>query len=154
MRSEPVPQQSASPKRTVLVVEDDILVRLTIADHLRGAGYIVFEAPNAAEAAAVFASGERVDVVFTDVQMPGAMDGLMLARWVQEHYPGTPVLITSGKGGAAFSSGVIADGAFFFETLPFRGSCESHPLATGTMKQLAYCLGTLREPPGLRQCLA
>lgn len=75
MRSEPVSQQSASPKRTVLVVEDDILVRLTIADHLRGAGYIVFEAPNAAEAAAVFASGERVDVVFTDVQMPAPWMG-------------------------------------------------------------------------------
>jgi CheY-like chemotaxis protein len=118
MSSEPVSQQSASPKRTVLVVEDDILVRLTIADHLRGAGYIVFEAPNAAEAAAVFASGERVDVMFTDVQMPGAMDGLMLARWVQEHYPGTPVLVTSGKGGAAISSGVIADGAFFSK--PYR----------------------------------
>jgi two-component system, response regulator PdtaR len=55
-----------------------------------------------------------VDVVFTDVQMPGAMDGLMLARWVQEHYPGTPVLITSGKGGAAISS----DGAFFSK--PYR----------------------------------
>jgi DNA-binding NarL/FixJ family response regulator len=59
-----------------------------------------------------------VDVVFTDVQMPGAMDGLMLARWVQEHYPGTPVLVTSGKGGAAISSGVIADGAFFSKPYP------------------------------------
>jgi CheY-like chemotaxis protein len=118
MCSELVSQQSASAKWTVLVVEDDILVRLTIADYLRGAGYAVFEAANAAEAAAVFASGERVDIVFTDVQMPGAMDGLMLARWVQENYPGTPVLITSGKGDAAFSSGVIADGAFFSK--PYR----------------------------------
>ena len=119
MRSEPVPQQSASPKRTVLVVEDDILVRLTIADHLRGAGYIVFEAPNAAEAAAVFASGERVDVVFTDVQMPGAMDGLMLARWVQEHYSGTQIIVTSGKREAALSSGFISERAFFSKPYAF-----------------------------------
>src|SRR5437588_579438 len=97
----------ATRRRGVLIVEDDILVRLTIADYIRGAGYAVFEAANAAEAVAVFASGERVDVVFTDVQMPGVMDGLMLARWVQEHHPSVQVLVTSGKGDADISSGLM-----------------------------------------------
>jgi CheY-like chemotaxis protein len=97
----------------VLVVEDDILVRLTAAEYLRAAGYSVIEAANAAEAVEVFASGEAVDVVFTDVQMPGAMDGLMLARWVGKHHPETEVLVTSGKTDGAELAGLIAHDAFF-----------------------------------------
>jgi CheY-like chemotaxis protein len=104
--------------RVVLVVEDEILVRLTIADYLRGAGYSVIEAADAAEALAVFASGEAVDVVFTDVQMPGSMDGLMLVRWIHEHHPGIQVLITSGRGDSALSSGLITDHAFFPKPYP------------------------------------
>jgi DNA-binding NtrC family response regulator len=100
-------------RQAVLVVEDEILVRLTVADYLRGVGYGVVEAANATEALEVFASGEPVDVVFTDVQMPGDMDGLMLVRWVYEHHPGVEVLVTSGKGDAAVSSGLIPDDAFF-----------------------------------------
>jgi CheY-like chemotaxis protein len=97
----------------VLVVEDEVLVRSTIADYLRDARYTVIEAANADEALEVFASWERVDVVFTDVQMPGAMDGLMFVLWVHEHYPHVQVLVTSGKGDAALSSGFVADDAFF-----------------------------------------
>jgi CheY-like chemotaxis protein len=52
---------------------------LKISDHLRRAGYEVVEAANATEAIAVFASGDLGDIVFTDVQMPGAMDGLIRA---------------------------------------------------------------------------
>jgi CheY-like chemotaxis protein len=103
----------ATRRRVVLVVEDEALVRLTIADYLRDCGYAVAEAADANEALEIFASGEPVDVVFTDVQMPGAMDGLMLVRWVDEHYPGIQVLVTSGKGDAALSSGLIPDHAFF-----------------------------------------
>jgi CheY-like chemotaxis protein len=106
------------PRPTVLVVEDDILVRVTAAGYLRDAGYKIIEAANAAEALDVFMSGEAVDVVFTDVQMPGAMDGLMLARWVRKHHPGTEVLVTSGKGDDAVSSGLIARDAFFAK--PYR----------------------------------
>jgi CheY-like chemotaxis protein len=112
--SQLLPQECAATRRSaVLVVEDEIMVRLTIADYLRAAGYVVVEAANAAEALAVFASGEPVDVIFTDVEMPGTMDGLMLVRWVYEHHPGIQVLVTSGKGDAAVSSGLIPDEAFF-----------------------------------------
>ncbi len=100
-------------QRVILVVEDDVLVRLTAAEYLRETGYSVIEAANAAEALEVFASGEVVDVVFTDVQMPGAMDGLMLARWVHEYHPHTEVLVTSGKGDDAISSGLTPRDAFF-----------------------------------------
>jgi CheY-like chemotaxis protein len=97
----------------VLVVEDDILVRLTIADYLRDARYAVIEVANAVEALEVFASGVPVDVVFTDVQMPGAMDGLMLVCGVHEHHSDIQVLVTSGKSEAAVSSRLVADDAFF-----------------------------------------
>ena len=102
----------------VLVVEDDVLVRFAIVDYLRNPCYAVIEAANANEALEVFASGVQVDVVFTDVQMPGPMDGLMLVLWVYEHHPDIQVLVTSGKGDAALSSGLIADGAFFAK--PYR----------------------------------
>jgi DNA-binding NtrC family response regulator len=102
----------------VLVVEDDVLVRFTIADYLRDARYAVIEAANANEALEVFKCGEPVDVVFTDVQMPGAMDGLVLTLWVYEHHPDVQVLVTSGQGDTALSSGLIADDAFFAK--PYR----------------------------------
>jgi CheY-like chemotaxis protein len=111
-------ERAATRQRVVLIVEDEILVRLAIADYLRGAGYAVVEAADAAEALGVLASGEPVDAVFTDVQMPGAMDGLMLVHWVHKHYPAIQVLVTSGKGEAAVSSGLIADDSFFSKPYP------------------------------------
>jgi len=85
-------------RHAVLVVEDDMLVRTALADGLRRAGYRVIEAANAAEAVLVLAAREPVDVIFTDWEMPGAMDGLALAEWVHAHRPGTPVLLASGVG--------------------------------------------------------
>ena len=101
---------------------DVILTEVQLASRMDGFGlarqirenHPVIEAANAAEANEVFTSGEAVDVVFTDVQMPSAMDGLMLARWVRRH----EVLVTSGKGDDAVSSGLVADDAFFSK--PYR----------------------------------
>ena len=73
----PKPGESEG-RRVVLVVEDDVLVRVVLADSLRDAGYRVIEAANVTEALAVFESGESVDAVFTDWEMPGEMDGLAL----------------------------------------------------------------------------
>ncbi len=95
----------------ILVTEDDILVRATIAEYLRDAGLAVIEAANAAEAVAVFHSGTPVDLLFTDWQMPGEMDGMMLARWVGEHHPAIPVLLTSGYGNLAAMT--VARNSFF-----------------------------------------
>ena len=111
-------RRAAARQQVVLVAENEILVRLTIADYLRDAGYAVVEAATAIEALEVFASDEPVDVIFTDVQMPGAMDGLMLVRWVHEHHPGTQVLVTSGTGDAALSAGLIPYDAFFSKPYP------------------------------------
>lgn len=81
---------------TVLVVEDEALVRMPIAEYLRDCGYHVLEAEDAGEAIDLVDGDDRVDVVFTDVHMPGDMDGFDLARWIGDHHPDVPVLLTSG----------------------------------------------------------
>ncbi len=72
------------------------MVRMPIAEYLRDCGFHVLEAGNAHEAMAVLDSADRVDVVFSDVRMPGQMDGFALARWLRQAHPGLPVLLTSG----------------------------------------------------------
>lgn len=81
----------------VLVVEDEFLVRLAIADQLRSSGLTVVEAANATEAWLYLKSGGRADIVFSDVQMPGSMDGVEFARRVREGYPAIPFILTSGN---------------------------------------------------------
>ncbi|HEV2565683.1 MAG TPA: response regulator [Microvirga sp.] len=89
--------EAGSSLQTVLVVEDEVLIRLVIADYLRECGYRVHEAVNAEEAVAILQSPEvSVDVVFSDVEMPGSMDGFGLARWIRANKPGTQVILTSG----------------------------------------------------------
>ncbi|MEA2816833.1 MAG: hypothetical protein QOI93_4534, partial [Rhodospirillaceae bacterium] len=68
---EPVP----APPPTILVVEDEILVRTVIAAYLRDCGFDVVEAGNADEAVRVLEAGIRIDIVFSDVNMPGSLDG-------------------------------------------------------------------------------
>jgi CheY-like chemotaxis protein len=83
----------------VLVVDDDLLVREPIADYLREVGYEVLEAGDAHEAIYVVGHADHVDLVFSDVRMPGELDGIGLARWVHTHRPNLPVLLTSGYDG-------------------------------------------------------
>jgi DNA-binding response OmpR family regulator len=85
----------------VLLVEDEIVVRSFVAECLRDEGYRVIEAANAMEARAIFISGAAIDVVFTDWQLPGDMNGVELARWIDVEHPGIPLLLTSGLGYAA-----------------------------------------------------
>jgi len=86
----------ARPPATVLVVDDEELVREMAATFLSMTGYHVIEASSADEAVDVLDRTTAVDVVFTDLRMPGRLDGIGLARWVRDHRPQTRVLITSG----------------------------------------------------------
>lgn len=90
-------EHSPSPAgRTILVAEDEVLVRHDISEYLREHGFNVVEANSAAEAIQVLKDSLPVAAVFTDVRMPGTIDGIDLARYVQKHHPEIPVLITSG----------------------------------------------------------
>jgi CheY-like chemotaxis protein len=93
----PSGQANTKPQVTVLIVEDHFWTRYIAAEYLRGSGYRVIEATNADEALSVLASGSQVHVLFSDIQMPGSMDGLALADWIAQRYPHMPVLLTSGR---------------------------------------------------------
>ena len=73
-----------------------MLIRMDAVDMLRRAGFDVIEAVNADEAIAILEGGSTVDVVFTDIQMPGSMDGLKLAAAVRKRWPPIKIVATSG----------------------------------------------------------
>ncbi len=81
---------------TVLVVEDESFVRMIAADVLEESGFCVLEAPDASVALDLLKQHD-VAVVFTDINMPGPIDGLQLARIVTEGFPHVKVIVTSGK---------------------------------------------------------
>jgi CheY-like chemotaxis protein len=95
------PPHGLEPQRghTVLVVEDEVLVRLAVARYLRGRGFQVLEAANGAEAVAILSADIAVDVVCSHVQMPGDLNGFALARWVRCNRPSVQTLLTSGHVG-------------------------------------------------------
>lgn len=82
--------------QVVLVAEDELLLRMSAADLLEREGYEVLEAGNATEALDILESRDDVRILFTDIQMPGGLDGLELARLVHERWPEVLLLVTSG----------------------------------------------------------
>jgi CheY-like chemotaxis protein len=80
----------------ILIVDDTIATRAPLGALLRTCGYRVFEAADADEALALLNSRLEIEVLVTDVQMPGSMDGLALARWVRKTRPRLRVVVLSG----------------------------------------------------------
>jgi CheY-like chemotaxis protein len=90
--------ESGKPRDLVLVVEDEALIRMNSADVIRDLGFEVMEAADADHAVLLLESVPEITVLFTDIQMPGTMDGLLLAAVVKDRWPPIGLLITSGKG--------------------------------------------------------
>jgi CheY-like chemotaxis protein len=88
----------ATPPETVLFVEDETLVRMDMAEVLRECGYRVHEAATAGEAIEALQAAVVIDLVFTDVNLSGGMNGLELAEWTLHHRPGVKILVTTGDG--------------------------------------------------------
>ena len=88
---------SVKAKDLVLVVEDEALIRMSSADVIRELGFEVIEAVDADHAICLLESVPGVKGVFTDIQMPGSMDGLLLAAIVRDRWPPIALLVTSGK---------------------------------------------------------
>ncbi|MBA5800466.1 MULTISPECIES: response regulator [Rhizobium] len=91
-RADPLRAQSSS---NILVVEDEPILRYDTVDFLERAGHRVLEAANADEAM-VFLRRNDIDTLFTDIDMPGSMDGLGLVKRVRADWPSTKVIVTSG----------------------------------------------------------
>jgi len=98
---------------TVLIVEDDALIRIDVADYLASEQINPVEAVNADEALAILQKRDDIQIVFTDVNMPGAMDGIELARHVRERWPAVGIIVASGMVRPQRST--LPDGARFFE---------------------------------------
>ncbi|WP_421380801.1 response regulator (plasmid) [Paraburkholderia sp. DD10] len=80
----------------ILIAEDDVLVRLALVEVLRAAGFAVIEAGSADDALAYIRAGGKVDLLFSDIQMSGVLDGQQLAGLIASDHPGIPVILTSG----------------------------------------------------------
>jgi CheY-like chemotaxis protein len=86
-----------SKRPVVLIVEDEFLLRMNAVDMIESAGFDVVEAANADEAIAVLERRFDITVVFTDIQMPGSMDGLKLAQAIRGRWPPIKIIATSGR---------------------------------------------------------
>jgi len=80
----------------VLVVEDEVLIRMSIADSIADSGFTVYEAANADQAIHLLETHSDIRILFTDIDMPGSMDGLRLAEAVRNRWPPVKIVITSG----------------------------------------------------------
>ena len=81
----------------MLVVEDEALLLITIADELRESGVVVYEATNADAAIKLLEEHADIGILFTDIDMPGSMDGLKLSAAVRNRWPPIKIIVTSGK---------------------------------------------------------
>ena len=98
--------------QTILVVEDEVFVRMVISDYLRSCGFRVIEAANADEAVTLFEHHEiTIDVVFSDIEMPGSMDGFELAKWVRAHRPTIDVILAGNAPRAANAAADLCESA-------------------------------------------
>lgn len=109
----------ASCHGRVLVVEDEPLVRSFNADMLSDAGFEVLEAGDAAEALRLLESRDDIQVVFTDVEMPGSIDGFDLAMRIGVQWPDIGVLVTSGR---RYPSEIFTASSRRFVPKPFRAA--------------------------------
>ena len=80
----------------VLVVEDEPILRFDIVDTLNDAGFHVHEAGSATEAIEILTQNTGIRLVFTDVDMPGGMDGIKLAAYIRDRWPPLKIIVTSG----------------------------------------------------------
>ena len=106
-----------TPKPVVLVVEDEPLLRLFATDMIEDAGFEVIDVANAAEAILVLETRPDVRIVFTDVDMPGGIDGIKLGACNRDRWPPIEIIITSGK---PWPIGIKAPERSVFFSKPYR----------------------------------
>ena len=99
----------AAASSTILVVEPDILVRMVVADYLRGCGYAVVEGVNADDALTILRAKIPVHILLTEVRLRGSADGFGLAQHVRRHFPGIDVILTSNADSVANKAKDICD---------------------------------------------
>ena len=89
--------ETTYPGLVVLVVEDDPILRMNAVAIAEDGGALVIEAQNADEAIRILEARNDIRIIFTDIQMPGSMDGLKLAHAIRDRWPPIKIILTSGK---------------------------------------------------------
>jgi CheY-like chemotaxis protein len=100
-------------RMVILVIEDEPLIRMVVSEYIADAGFEALEAANADIAIEILESRGDIRAIFTDINMPGSMDGLKLARAVRDRWPPIHIIITSGI--PRLFKGEIPDGCHFFQ---------------------------------------
>ncbi len=99
-------------KAVVLIVEDSAIIRMSAVDLVLSAGYEALEAGDADEAIRILEGRDDIDLVFTDVQMPGTMDGIKLSHYIRDRWP--PVKLIVASGAAIVEESMLPGGSRFF----------------------------------------
>ncbi len=102
-------QPSASKRPVVLIVEDETLIRIEAIEAIEAAGFDVVEAADADQAIAILEQRGDIRLIFTDIHMPGSMDGLRLAHFVKDRWP--PIKIVATSGHAKIKKGDLPEGS-------------------------------------------
>ena len=97
---------------TILVAEDEVLIRLSVCDFLRDCGYRVLEAGTGEEAQSIFESGEPIEVLFSDIDLGSGINGFALATWVRSNYPTVRIVLASGVTRMAREAAHLCDAPF------------------------------------------
>jgi CheY-like chemotaxis protein len=130
-----------SGRPVVLIVENDLLLRMDAIDVIQAAGFEAVEAANADRAIEILEARSDIAVIFTDIQMPGSMDGLKLARAVRSRWP--PIRIVATSGHIHISETDLPEGGRFLAK-PY-----SPVQVTGVLRELTgdgRCRGDLNGP--------
>ena len=111
--------RDASHRPVVLVVEDEVLLRMDAAEVIQSAGFDVLEARSADEAISILEQRNDIRLIFTDINMPGSMDGVKLAHFVKNRWPPIKIIATSGH--AKIDANELPEGSLFVPK-PYAGA--------------------------------
>jgi CheY-like chemotaxis protein len=109
----------------VLIVEDEFLIRQSAVEMIDEAGFEAIEAANADEAIEILESRSDIQIVFTDIHMPGSIDGLKLAHAIRDRWPPIKLIVTSGQ--MAVAESALPTGGRFFSK-PYQPSAIARAL--------------------------
>jgi CheY-like chemotaxis protein len=115
----PAKSKSKRRGRSILLADEDVIVRLALADYLRSCGLQVLEAATSQEAKTILQAGPWIDVLFSDAQLAGPESGFALAQWVRRNRPETEIILKvsiAAKTAAAFDLCCPPDGKKSFDS--------------------------------------
>lgn len=129
---------AAAPTTNVLVVEDEMVLRMRAVDIVEDAGFTAVEAVSADEALAILEARSDISLLFSDIQMPGTMDGLKLAHAVHDRWPGIKIILVSGQVKLT-DADKPTDSRFFGKPLDVKGMINElqDMVGTGALKIIA-----------------